>query len=103
MYKYRLRKWGLDKKLREKEVVQMFLLKQQRDAAGKQSVFLVRGRPVDWEQVERYLQRRPDLQTKIKAGMLQMSMLDPDLICRSPSPEPVMHASNTLQFLDDLL
>lgn len=103
MYKYRLQKWGLDKKLREKEVVQMFLLKQQRDAAGKQSVFLVRGRPVDWEQVERYLQRRPDLQTKIKAGMLQMSKLDSDLICRSPSPEPVMHASNSLRFLDDVL
>ncbi|KAH6976414.1 hypothetical protein BKA56DRAFT_488235, partial [Ilyonectria sp. MPI-CAGE-AT-0026] len=50
---YRLQKWGLDKKLREKEVVQMFLLKQQRDAAGKQSAFLVRGRPVDWEQVQR--------------------------------------------------
>lgn len=103
MYKYRLQKWGLDKKLREKEVVQMFLLKQQRDAAGKQSAFLVRGRPVDWEQVQRYLQRRPDLQTKIKAGMLQMGTLDSDLICRSPSPEPVIHASNSLRFLNDVL
>lgn len=103
MYKYRLQKWGLDKKLREKEVVQMFLLKQQRDAAGKQSAFLVRGRPVDWEQVQRYLQRRPDLQTKINAGMLQIGTLDSNLICRSPSPEPVMHASNSLRFLDDVL
>ncbi|KAH6888196.1 Clr5 domain-containing protein [Thelonectria olida] len=103
MYKYRLQKWGLEKKFREKEVVQMALLKKQRDATGKQTKFIFRGRPVQWELVERYLYRRPDLQTKIKAGMLSMGDAIPDLVCRSPSPEPVLHVSNTLQYSDELL
>ncbi|KAH7137592.1 Clr5 domain-containing protein, partial [Dactylonectria macrodidyma] len=53
MYKYRLQKWGLDKKFKEKEVAQMALLKKQRDAAGKESEFLMQGRPIQWDLVER--------------------------------------------------
>ncbi|KAH7146844.1 Clr5 domain-containing protein, partial [Dactylonectria estremocensis] len=103
MYKHRLQNWGLDKKYKEKEVVQMSLLKQQRGAVGKQSLFFVRGRQVDWGQIEKYLHRRPDLQTKIKAGMLKMSSSNFDIVCRSPSPDPILHASNTLQYADELL
>ncbi|KAF7555502.1 hypothetical protein G7Z17_g2130 [Cylindrodendrum hubeiense] len=103
MYKHRFRKWGLDKKYKEKEVIQMSLLKQQRDALGKQSIFVIRGKRVDWEQVEKYIHRRPDLETKIKAGMLTLSSSNFDLFCRSPSPEPVLHVSSTLQYTDELL
>lgn len=103
MYKYRFKKWGLDKKYKEKEVIQMSLLKQQRIVAGKQSIFFVRGRQVEWEQVERYLRRRPDLETKIKAGMLKMSSSNFDIVCRSPSPEPILHISSVLQYTDELL
>ncbi|KAH7142866.1 Clr5 domain-containing protein [Dactylonectria estremocensis] len=101
MYKHRLQKWGLDKKYKEKEVIQMLLLKQQRSVAGKQSIFLRRGRKVDWEQVEKYLRRRPDLETKIKSGMLKMSGSNADITCRSPSP--VLHISSVLQYTDELL
>ncbi|KAH6983907.1 Clr5 domain-containing protein [Ilyonectria destructans] len=103
MYKHRFKKWGLDKKYKEKEVIQMSLLKQQRSVAGKQSIFFVRGRQVNWEQVEKYLRRRPDLETKIKAGMLKMSSSNFDIVCRSPSPEPVLHVSSVLQYTDELL
>lgn len=103
MYKHRLQKWGLDKKFKEKEVVHMSLVKRQRDALGKQSVFYVRGRQVDWDQIEKYLHRRPDLQTKINAGMLKLSNSSSDVVCRSPSPDPILHASSTLQYMDELL
>ncbi|KAH7169920.1 Clr5 domain-containing protein [Dactylonectria macrodidyma] len=103
MYKHRLQKWGLEKKYKEKEVVYMSLLKQQRAAHGKRSVFFIRGKEVDWGQIEKYLNRRPDLQTKIKAGMLRMSSDSFDIVCRSPSPDPILHASDTLQYTDELL
>jgi hypothetical protein len=103
MYKYRLQKWGLDKKFKEKEVAQMALLKKQRDAAGKGSEFLMQGRPIQWNLVERYLHRRPDLQTKIRAGMITLGDPIPGLVCRTPSPDPVRHASPALQYSDELL
>lgn len=103
MYKYRLQKWGLDKKFREREVIQIALLKKERDDAGKRSQFFIRGRLVHWDLVERYLQRRPDLQMRIRAGMLTMGDPVSDLVCRSPSPGPVRHASPVLQYSDELL
>ncbi|KAH7118267.1 Clr5 domain-containing protein [Dactylonectria estremocensis] len=103
MYKHRLQKWGLDKKYKEREVIFMSLLKQQRDALGKQSVFYVRGRRVNWGQIEKYLHRRPDLQTKIRAGMLKLNSSGSDVVCSSPPPDPILHASITLQYTDELL
>ncbi|KAH7128934.1 Clr5 domain-containing protein [Dactylonectria macrodidyma] len=103
MYKYRLQKWGLDKKFKEKEVAQMALLKKQRDAAGKGSEFHIQGRPIQWDLAERYLHRRPDLQTKIRAGMITMGDPIPGIVCRTPSPDPVRHASPVLQYSDELL
>ncbi|KAK2667609.1 hypothetical protein RAB80_016800 [Fusarium oxysporum f. sp. vasinfectum] len=46
----------------------MSLLKQQRDITGKQSVFFLQGRRVEWGDIERYLYRRPDLEMKIKSA-----------------------------------
>ncbi|CVL07689.1 uncharacterized protein FMAN_14567 [Fusarium mangiferae] len=103
MYKYRLQKWSLWKKYKEKEVVHMSLLKQQRDIAGKQSVFFLQGRRVDWGDIERYLHRRPDLEMKIKLGMLTTSTLNSNIVCRSPSPDPILHASSVHQSTDELL
>lgn len=103
MYKYRLKKWDLDKKYKEREVIQMSLIKQQRKSVGKRTIFFIRGKQVDWDQVERYLYRRPDLQTKIKAGMLKMSSSNFGIACRSPSPNPILHASSTLQYTDELI
>ncbi|KAH6869288.1 hypothetical protein B0T10DRAFT_594856 [Thelonectria olida] len=103
MYKYRLQRWRLYKKYKEKEVIQMSLLKQQRDIAGKQSIFFLRGRQVKWEHIERYLRRRPDLEMKIKAGMLTLSSSNSSIVCRSPAPDPILHASSVLQYTDELL
>lgn len=103
MYKYRLQKWKLYKKYKEKEVVQMSLLKQQRDITGKQSVFFLQGRRVEWGDIERYLHRRPDLEMKIKVGMLTIGSSNSNIVCRSPSPDPILHASSVQQSTDELL
>ncbi|TDZ32366.1 hypothetical protein C8035_v012476 [Colletotrichum spinosum] len=66
MFKTRVVRWGLDKKLKEAEVIHMLNVKRQRLAAGKDSIFTVRGQNVDWDRHTREL----------------------DVTCRTPSPLP---------------
>ncbi|GKT44861.1 uncharacterized protein ColSpa_05042 [Colletotrichum spaethianum] len=91
MFKTRIVRWGLDKKLKEKEVMHMLKLKRQRLAAGKDSSFRVRGQNINWDRVEQYLKRRPDLvmqclENNKHAPSQQRSELE--IICRTPSPTP---------------
>lgn len=59
MFKRRIKKWGLDKKNKRSEVLEMIRQKRQRSQSGKGSEFWIRGSRVDWDDVERYLRRRP--------------------------------------------
>jgi hypothetical protein len=43
MYKDRIKKWGLDKKNKERDMVAILRKKTERDAVGKESSFRVRG------------------------------------------------------------
>ncbi|KAL8408350.1 hypothetical protein RB594_006959 [Gaeumannomyces avenae] len=58
MYKHRLSQWGLIKYNREADVQRILQLKNQRDAEGKDSHIEINGRVVDFDRVQRYLQRR---------------------------------------------
>ncbi|KAF4822135.1 hypothetical protein CGCSCA5_v002616 [Colletotrichum siamense] len=62
MFKTRIKRWGLDKKFKEAEVLAMLQVKNKRDAAGKKTRFTVRNQEVEWERIAHYLKRRPDLQ-----------------------------------------
>ncbi|KAF5512080.1 hypothetical protein CGCA056_v011917 [Colletotrichum aenigma] len=62
MFKTRIKRWGLDKKFKEAEVLAMLQVKTKRDAAGKKTRFTVRNQEVEWERIAHYLKRRPDLQ-----------------------------------------
>ncbi|TEA17340.1 hypothetical protein C8034_v000448 [Colletotrichum sidae] len=86
MFKTRVIRWGLDKKLKEAEVTHMLNVKRQRLAAGKDSIFTVRGQNVDWDRVEQYLKRRPDLDNKRHTHIQHTRELD--VTCRTPSPPP---------------
>ncbi|TDZ14500.1 hypothetical protein Cob_v012658 [Colletotrichum orbiculare MAFF 240422] len=86
MFKTRVVRWGLNKKLKEAEVIHMLNVKRQRLAAGKDSVFTVRGQNVDWDRVEQYLKRRPDLDNKRHTHIQHTPELD--VTCRTPSPPP---------------
>ncbi|KAL0768845.1 hypothetical protein CaCOL14_008153 [Colletotrichum acutatum] len=86
MYKTRLRSWGLEKKLKESEVLYMAQLKREREAMGKKTDFYIRNQQVDWERVARYLERRPDLRYKLRNYAQTPANAGLDIICRTPSP-----------------
>ncbi len=102
MYKSRFRKWGLDKKHKAPEVLTMLRIKRERDAVGKKSKFFVRHRPVDWNDVQRYV-KRSRLLAKLDSGSLTIGNAD-GIICRTPSPDPAATLSvpNILEAADDL-
>ncbi|KAH6612926.1 hypothetical protein B0J18DRAFT_375172 [Chaetomium sp. MPI-SDFR-AT-0129] len=88
MYRTRIRKWGIDKNNKAAEVAYMLKLKKQRDAQGKASNFFIRGRPVDWEDIERYLARTPDFWAKHGSQPIDgLSKLSKDITCTTPPPE----------------
>ncbi|KXH38959.1 hypothetical protein CSIM01_06096 [Colletotrichum simmondsii] len=105
MFKSRIVRWGLDKKLKEPEVLHMLELKRKRQATGKESRFTIEDQDVDWDRVEQYLKRRPDLHnTTIKRrhspgkSTTTATTLKRKITCRtpstSPSRSPVLHVSS---------
>ncbi|KAK3943983.1 Clr5 domain-containing protein [Diplogelasinospora grovesii] len=61
MYKLQIKKWKLEKNYKEHEVLKMVRLMRKPEAIGKASCFVIRNRVIDWNDVLRYLSRRPDL------------------------------------------
>ncbi|KAK4149274.1 Clr5 domain-containing protein [Chaetomidium leptoderma] len=87
MYRTRIRKWGIDKNNKAAEVAYMVRLKKQRDALGKKSCFLIRDRPVDWDDIERYLARTPDFWAKHNRHPASLSKSARETItCNTPPP-----------------
>ena len=86
MYKRRIKEWGLDKSLKKDEVLAMLRKKVHRGKAGKTSNFLLRGRVVEWQNVERYLKRH-----RFNSESLTELLDAPDtpeaLRCYTPPPE----------------
>ncbi|KAH0544246.1 hypothetical protein GP486_008527 [Trichoglossum hirsutum] len=111
MFKTRIKKWGLDKKHKAPEVLEMVRLKRQRDAVGKKSKFFIRNRPVNWEDVERYLKRSRNLLTKFDSGFLEIGGHATGVVCRTPSPDPsivltlpgIIEASDELRTADEVV
>lgn len=93
MYKSRIWKWGLDKKLKGDEVLAILILKRDRDALNKPSEFRIRGQPVDFENIKRYVKRNPSLMTKLRAGHAPSIQTTREVTCRTPSPCPSPVAS----------
>lgn len=103
MFKARIKRWGLDKKFKEAEVLQMLQLKRQRDAAGKSSSFRLRDQDVEWDRVARYLKRRPDLEERIAGAGAGRSKVA-HLVCRTPSPVPrLLQPASETRIQEDIL
>ncbi|KAL2156675.1 hypothetical protein VTH82DRAFT_1420 [Thermothelomyces myriococcoides] len=86
MYRTRIRRWGIDKNNKGSEVAYMLRLKKQRDTQGKKSSFFIRNRPVDWEDVERYLSRNPNFWAKY--GGNDALDLSSEITCMTPPGSP---------------
>jgi hypothetical protein len=96
MYKRRIRLWGLDKKHKKHEVLEILRLEAQRVAEGKRSTFVLRGRVVDMDDINRYLMRKKisfqDRDNPRIQGAIAYSAIDnrkSDLACWTPSPRPL--------------
>lgn len=90
MYKSRIWKWGLDKKLKGDEVLAILLLKRDRDALNKPSEFRIRGQLVDFDNIKRYVKRNPSLLAKMRAGHVPNAQTSREVTCMTPqlTPEP---------------
>ncbi|KAL2173749.1 Clr5 domain-containing protein [Thermothelomyces heterothallicus CBS 202.75] len=97
MYRTRIRRWGIDKNNKGSEVAYMLRLKKQRDAQGKKSSFFLRNRPVDWEDIERYLSRTPNFWAKHGSDSLDLSN---EITCVTPPGSPPSSAPTVPQKLD---
>ncbi|KAI1106367.1 hypothetical protein F4804DRAFT_348427 [Jackrogersella minutella] len=84
MYKKRIKAWGFDKKLKEREVLEILHRKSERDSAGKASKFFIRGRSVDFDKIRRYVESKPSLLSKLEDASENAE--SGIVICRTPSP-----------------
>jgi hypothetical protein len=88
MFKSRIWKWGLDKKLKSDEVLAILALKRERDRQGKRSVFTIRGNEVDMDNINRYRKRNPQLEARLIAGHSPNLQTSGEVECYSPPPSP---------------
>lgn len=88
MYKSRIWKWGLDKKLKSDEVLAILLLKQGRDAQRKPTQFTIRGQPVGLDNINRYVKRNPVLLARFRSGKLPSVQTSHEVSCYTPPPSP---------------
>ncbi|KAI1446571.1 Clr5 domain-containing protein [Annulohypoxylon stygium] len=94
MYKARFQKWGIEKKIKASEAVEIFRQQTARAAAGKPTVAYIRGRRIDPDRLQRYRYRAAPLISK--KIMRAEKGADDDgsnsrisqVICRTPSPSP---------------
>ncbi|KAF9879575.1 hypothetical protein CkaCkLH20_03118 [Colletotrichum karsti] len=80
MYKTRIKRWGLDKKFKEAEVLAILQLKRERDRLGKKSRFAIRDQDVAWDRVLYYIKRRPDLQRHLGFAAHERDVVDWDRV-----------------------
>ncbi|KAM0813192.1 putative Clr5 domain-containing protein [Seiridium cardinale] len=96
MYKTRFNKWGLQKTLRFQQVGELLRQNTDRAAAGKESVRLIRGKPVDDKRLRKYLRSLPPDRHSQLAELVHGQTATPGtaqspasaVSCRTPSPGP---------------
>ncbi|KAH8762340.1 hypothetical protein BGZ57DRAFT_573056 [Hyaloscypha finlandica] len=86
MYKDRIKKWRLDKKNKEGDMLAILRKKTEREAVGKSSSFRVRGQPVTIEEVYHYFKRKKNMRDQEAYNAPTPS----DISCRTPSPAPTV-------------
>ncbi|PMD21762.1 hypothetical protein NA56DRAFT_748734 [Hyaloscypha hepaticicola] len=88
MYKDRIRKWKLEKKHKEGDMLAILRKQTERNAVGKESSFRVRDQPVTIEEVFHYFKRKKNVRDEEAYNAPTPS----DVSCRTPSPAPVLVA-----------
>ncbi|KAI1141782.1 Clr5 domain-containing protein [Hypoxylon sp. FL0543] len=102
MYKARFQKWGIEKKIKAEEAVEIFRQQTARAAAGKPTVAYIRGRRIDPDRLQRYRYRAAPLISK-KIMRAEKGADDEEssssritqVVCRTPSPSPSPDATDS--------
>jgi hypothetical protein len=89
MYKRRIKVWRLDKNYKADEVLTILHRKSERNALQKPSEFSIRGRKVDFDDIQRYLKRNPALVERFRTGVKPNCEAALEIVCRTPSPDPL--------------
>lgn len=84
MYQRKLAQWGLEKKHKAPEMRAILRITRQREAAGRESIFYVRGRRVDFEEVCRYFKRKG--QDPSQLHLRDTSPMPSTVTVETPSP-----------------
>lgn len=89
MFKNKVTEWGIDKKNKKDEVLAMLCKNNQREAAGKKTVFELRGRPVNFSDVQRYAKRNRITDATIQQLVASRPQTPSDLVCSTPPLSPI--------------
>ncbi|KAH7309498.1 hypothetical protein B0I35DRAFT_412420 [Stachybotrys elegans] len=88
MFKSRIWKWGLDKKLKSDEVLAILILKRERERLNKRSDFTIRDQVVDLDNIIRYVKRNPVIIRRLNEGQLPNAQTSREVRCHTPPPSP---------------
>jgi hypothetical protein len=88
MWKTKITEWGLDKNNKKDDVLAILRKKAERDAAGKKTLFKLRGRDVDFKDIERYATRNHITETTIGELVASHPRTPSDIQCLTPEPIP---------------
>ncbi|KIW23143.1 uncharacterized protein PV07_11366 [Cladophialophora immunda] len=103
MYKSKLSAWGLCKHNKLDDVREILQRRERRKALGKKSIFILRGRPVDMADIERYAKRK-GLNVSLEEPTTAKSTQAPYLVCWTPPPTPSpLDAPTSLQNVEHFL
>lgn len=94
MFKDRIRKWQLDKKIKESDVAVILHKTTERQAVGKKTAFRVRGQAMTMENIDRYLRRKKDIH-KIDTSTVPSTPSHISYWTPSPSPSPLPAEDST--------
>ncbi len=101
MYQRKLAHWGLEKKHKGPEMRAILRIARQRQAAGQNSVFRIRGRQIDIEEVLRYFKRRGEDPSRLD---LPESTIPDTIRVETPAqsaPPPLPPTTQPFGFIDD--
>ncbi|KAH9885485.1 hypothetical protein F4778DRAFT_774281 [Xylariomycetidae sp. FL2044] len=94
MYKARFQQWGIEKKIKAEDAVEIFRQQTARAKAGKPTVAYVRGRRINPDRLQRYRYRAAAAVTQqileVERGLDSAARASSrsQIICRTPSPSP---------------
>ncbi|KAI1263152.1 hypothetical protein F5Y18DRAFT_429239 [Xylariaceae sp. FL1019] len=96
MYKARFQQWGIEKKIKAEDAVEIFRQQTARAKKGKETVAYVRGRKINPDRLQRYRYRAAAVvseqilmaENELNAALSESAPVTSHVICRTPSPSP---------------